>query len=124
MTSRNCILFTYTCVIPGFGAVCVAFVLVFCVVLSVMFVFVLCLVYPMLPVSLECPFLIAPSVFFNVYLIKTCQNFKTSTNGRLIVCCLSQTLAIIYKNMWQINYELLHIWSVLHVNDLFLNWKK
>ena len=30
--------------------------------------FVLCLVYPMLPVSLDCTFLIAPSVFSNVYL--------------------------------------------------------
>ena len=28
--------------------------------------FVLCLVYPMLPVSLKCPFLIASSVFSNV----------------------------------------------------------
>ena len=26
------------------------------------------LVYPMLPVSLDCPILIAPSVFYNVYL--------------------------------------------------------
>ena len=34
-------------------------------------VFVLCLVCPMLPVSLDCPFLIAPSVFYNVY----CQEF-------------------------------------------------
>ena len=33
------------------------------------FVFVLCLVYPMLPVSLDCPFLIAPSIFSNVYLL-------------------------------------------------------
>jgi hypothetical protein len=32
------------------------------------FVFVLCLVYPMLPVSLDCPFLIAPSLFSNIYL--------------------------------------------------------
>ena len=31
-------------------------------------VFVLCLVCPMLPVSLDCPFLITPSVFSNVYL--------------------------------------------------------
>ena len=30
--------------------------------------FVLCLAYSMLPVSLDCPFLIAPSVFSNVYL--------------------------------------------------------
>jgi hypothetical protein len=28
------------------------------------------LVYPMLPVSLDCPFLIAPSIFSNVYLAK------------------------------------------------------
>ena len=30
------------------------------------FVFVLCLVFPMLPVSLECPFLIASLVFSKV----------------------------------------------------------
>jgi hypothetical protein len=34
----------------------------------VLFVFVLCLVYPMLQVSLNYPFLIAPSVFSYVYL--------------------------------------------------------
>jgi hypothetical protein len=33
-----------------------------------LFVFVLCLVYPMLPVSLDCPFWIAPSVFSNGYM--------------------------------------------------------
>jgi hypothetical protein len=36
----------------------------------VLFVFVLTwLVYPMLPESLDCPFLITPSVFSNVYLV-------------------------------------------------------
>jgi hypothetical protein len=40
----------------------------YCVVFFALVVFVLCLVYPMFPVSLECPFLIAPSVFSNVYL--------------------------------------------------------
>jgi hypothetical protein len=34
---------------------------------SLTFIFVLCLVYPMLPVSLDCPHLITPSVFSNVY---------------------------------------------------------
>ena len=29
------------------------------------------LVYPLLPVSLDCPFLITPSVFYNVYLMTT-----------------------------------------------------
>jgi hypothetical protein len=32
---------------------------------------VLCLVYPMLPVSLDCTFLITPSVSLNVYLLPT-----------------------------------------------------
>jgi hypothetical protein len=32
-------------------------------------VFILCLVCPMLPVALDCPFFIASSVFFNVYLL-------------------------------------------------------
>jgi hypothetical protein len=40
--------------------------------------FVMCFVYPMLPVSLDCPFLFAPSVFSKVYLscvlcIQCCQ---------------------------------------------------
>ena len=40
----------------------------FSVLCFILFVFVLCLVYPMLPVSLNCPLLIVPSVFSNVYL--------------------------------------------------------
>jgi hypothetical protein len=40
--------------------------LVFCVVLFVLFVFVMCLVYPMLPVSLDRLYLIAPCFFFFV----------------------------------------------------------
>ena len=54
---------------PGFcwGSVLLIF-LVFCVVFFVLFVFVLCRVHmhPMLPFFLDCPFLIAPSAFFNV----------------------------------------------------------
>jgi len=43
------------------------FVLVFYVVFFVLFVFVLCLLYPMLPVSMDCSFLIAPSVSFFLF---------------------------------------------------------
>ena len=45
-------------------------VLVICVVVYfyILFVFVLCFMCPMLPVFLDCPFLIAPSVFSNIYL--------------------------------------------------------
>ena len=43
--------------------------LVSCVVMRfVLFVFVLCLVHPMLPISLDFPFLIAPLVFSDAYL--------------------------------------------------------
>ena len=46
---------------PIFDGVRVAHLsLVFCVVFFVLFVFLLCLVCPMLPVSLDCLFLIAP----------------------------------------------------------------
>ena len=41
----------------------------FCV--FALFVFVLYLVYPMLSMFLDCPFLLTPSVFSNVYLITT-----------------------------------------------------
>ena len=40
----------------------------YCVMLFVLLVSVLRLVYPMLPVSLDCPFLIAPLVLSNIYL--------------------------------------------------------
>ena len=40
----------------------------YCIVFVVWFVFVLCLVFPVLPVSLDCLFLVAPSVFSIVYL--------------------------------------------------------
>ena len=49
-------------------------IFVFCVVFFALFVFILCLVYPMMPVSLDSPFLIAPSVFSNVYLNNKTKN--------------------------------------------------
>ena len=48
----------------------VAHLVLLSVVCCVLFVFILCLVFPMLPVSLDCPFLIAPSIFSNVYSTK------------------------------------------------------
>ena len=49
------------------GEVRVAHLLSFLCCIFILFVFVLFLMYPVLPVSLDCPFLIAPSVFSNVY---------------------------------------------------------
>jgi len=59
-----------------FGGVCVAHRFSFLCRVFVLSVFVLCLVYPMLPVPLDCPFLISPFVFlwllchkFEIYLM-------------------------------------------------------
>ena len=55
---------------------------------SLTFIFVLCLVYPALPVSLDCPFLIAPSVFSNVYFRPvSCVPGFTSVSGLSILDC-------------------------------------
>ena len=53
--------------------------LVSCFSCFALFVFVLCLVYPMLPVSMDCPFLIVPlrfSVTFLYYLHCICIKYK------------------------------------------------
>ena len=50
----------------------------------IMFVFVLCLVYPMLWVSLDCQFLISPSVFSSVYLFNG-SNLTPSIESLYIV---------------------------------------
>ena len=54
---------------PVFGGVRVAhlFFSFLCVVFFVLSGIALCSVYPMLPVSLDCPFFINPSVFCNDY---------------------------------------------------------
>ena len=60
----------------------------------VVFFFVLCLVYPMLPISLDCPFLIAPSVFSNVYLIIELYFF---TRGRLNGVSIPDLISVVYS---------------------------
>jgi len=58
------------------------FIYVICVCLRIVVsntycvVFFLRLVYPMLPVSLDCPFFIAPSVFSNIYFVVVQLHFK------------------------------------------------
>jgi hypothetical protein len=54
-----------------FGGVGVAHLFLSCLCcVFALFVYVLCLVYLMFPVSLDCPFLITPSVFSNVYQLR------------------------------------------------------
>ena len=72
---RGCLPFSGAWVHSRFfvGSVLLIFV-DFCVVCCCFFDFVLCLVYPMLPVSLNFPFLVAPWVFPNVCLNKVALN--------------------------------------------------
>ena len=78
LSYRNCLPFTSTWVHTRILVRSVLpIVLVFCVVCFALFVFVLCLVYPMLSVSLDCPFLITLSVFSNV-VMHTIRSFPHS----------------------------------------------
>jgi hypothetical protein len=66
---KNCLPFAGAWFCPWFLVVSVlVIILVICVVFFVLFVFILCLVCWTLPISLDCLFLIAPSVFSKVYL--------------------------------------------------------
>ena len=63
----------------------------------VLFVFVLCLVYPMLPVSLDCSFLIAHSFLSNIYFIH--RNFfycTSTTTGTYFDECILTGLTLPY----------------------------
>ena len=70
-----CVVFLVGSVLLLFLVFCVVFLvmstllisLVFCVVFFVLFVFVLCPVNLMLPVSLDCPFLVTPAAFSTVF---------------------------------------------------------
>ena len=53
--------------LDGLGGVRVAHDFSFLCCVFALFVFVLCILCPMLPVSQDCPFLITPSVFYDVY---------------------------------------------------------
>ena len=78
--NRNCLLLARTCVHPRIFLrcpCCLSFIFLYCVFVLCfvlfhfcLFVFVFCLVYPMLPLSLNCPFWIGTLFFSNVYVNK------------------------------------------------------
>ena len=76
---------------------CIFSFLLFCV----LFVCVLYLVYPILPVALESPFLIAPSVFSNVYLFCWSSSCVLCTQG--------------YQFLWNV-----HSWLPLRFSLTFI----
>ena len=93
--NRNCLHFERIWVHPQFLVGSMLLMLsVFCVVFFVLFVFVLCLMYPMLPVSLDCPFLIAPSVFSSLYLMGLIHTYSIKRE----VCVLRLGIEFFLKN--------------------------
>ena len=66
------------------------------------------LVWPMLSVSLDCPFLIAPSVFSNVYLVQVPYLLINPLN-KLLLCKLKSWLATCIYNPNSIRKEMLLI---------------
>jgi len=70
---------------PVFGGVPVGHLFSFLCCVFVLFAFVLCRVYSIMPVSLDCPFLISRSVFLNVYLIETTCITRSENNPSINV---------------------------------------
>ena len=104
------VLFCYVSLRSEFRVICVCTVHKYCVVFCFVF---LRLVFPMLPISFDCPFLIAPSVLSNVYSLMqpslflvdiymhlrhrytedTCQRFLRIKNKcRIFYCWVSSLL--------------------------------
>ena len=89
----------------------------------VLFVFVMCLVYTMLPVSLDCPFLIASSVFSNACVLVPWYDTEILTLGScsiwLLFCLVDPSVqcslccAISYLHLE------VHLWSFLWEHALF-----
>ena len=70
ITISTCSVRLYFQLFVGVICVCLHILVVsntYCVVFLGLFVFILCIVYPLLSVSRDCPFKIAPSVFYDVY---------------------------------------------------------
>jgi hypothetical protein len=87
-------LFITSCLPMGFwwGFVLLTFV-VFCVEIFALVVFVLWSVCPMLPISIECPLSIVPSVFSNVYIRLFVSSLFLSSLSRCLplkMCVLLQ----------------------------------
>ena len=103
-----------------FRRVVLVIVLVLCVVLIFFFVFVLCRVYPMLSVSLDCSFLITPSVFSNVYLFVCFRPVSCVPNVASVLCAKCyQCLCIVYSwwylQLMFIYYILFSYWIIFKI---------
>ena len=101
------------------GFVLLTFV-VFCVEIFALVVFVLCSVCPMLPISIECPLSIVPSVFFNVYIRLFVSSLFLSSLSR----CLPLKMCVLFypfhfANSAECNF-IMFIDDILRINKITL----
>jgi len=86
---------------PVFDSVRVAHLFVFCDVFLFLVLFVSCLMCLMLPVSLDCPVLISPSVFSNIYLCRSRRLLLGQYNCRSSMFNFFSFQWILYNNSWE-----------------------
>ena len=90
----------------------------------VLFVFVMCLVYTMLPVSLDCPFLIASSVFSNACVLVPWYDTEILTLGScsiwLLFCLVDPSVQCSLCCAISHLHLDVHLWSFLWEHALFL----
>jgi hypothetical protein len=91
-------------------------VLVFCVFIFVLFGSILCLVYPM---SLDCPFFIAPSVFSNVYLISVQQSLFIACTCFILGCYDQRSLGVSWYSIQAQNNSAAACQTICNSTDYF-----
>jgi hypothetical protein len=100
---RNCLSFASTWVHRQFlvGSVLLIFLVCYAVLrFYVLLILILYLVCPMLPVSLDCPFLIAPSVFSNVYYIIVSEWLLFNANSAIFSYIMARTSYFSMRWWW------------------------
>lgn len=86
--------------IISFGGILIAYLLFFCIVFFLLCFSSLCVLYLLWPVSLSCPFLIATSVFTNVYMRK-CVRYLYSGLSVVLQTIVYLTSILYYLFLFQ-----------------------
>ena len=111
---RNCFLFESTWLLVG-PMLLIFFNFLCCVVLLCLLVFVMCHLYPMVPISLSCTFLIAPSNKITSIKSYTFNFAHVSTNLPLDMAELFRGCGNISYSCYQSNHEWLKTYSKFQV---------
>ena len=104
--------------------------LVFCVVFFVLVVFILCLLLRMLNVFRHGPFMIVPSIFYNVYLIKNeyqDNRVRGCENSIIIIVNNTTNRKLTTLTVYTVYFEsitLLNVNNIQYVDDMVNNFNQ